>query len=193
MEELPDFIRQDVFQHPNGLVYKLCSDWELTTHTETPPLSPACIADKFTPESTYSPCPDTTLLRAGDHPIIGLGTKNPYDRDHPDYNDTDPTGPCFVKSGWYSDTSTTVAPSVSSTRSSTLIHSLDDFVIPNPHVMPLLDSYNVLSVEDAVSVATDGSHPLLIEEAIDFQQLVEPISPCAYGVWVKQLISRIRH
>lgn len=187
MEELPDFIRQDVFQHPNGLVYKLCLDWELTTHAEAPPLSPAGIADKFTPESTYT----GTTISAGDHPILGLDTRNPYDRDNPDYNDTDPAGPCFVKSGWYSDTSTTVS-SVSSTRSLTPTHSLDDSVILNSHIMPLLDSYDVLTVEDAVAVAANGSHPLLIEDAIDFQQLFEPISPCAYGLWVRQLISRIR-
>lgn len=194
MEELPGFIRKDVLKHSNGLVYKFCSDQEPTArHARAPPSSPLVrIADKSTSARSEPIClqyPGITLLRTGDHPILGLGAKNPYDQDHPDYNDTDPAGPCFVRSGWYSDASTAV---VSSTMSPAPTNSINDSAIPFPHVMPLLSSYNVLSAEDAVPVALDGSHQLLMEEDIDYQQLVKPMSPCAYGLWVRQLILRIR-
>lgn len=49
-----------------------------------------------TPDTTNNPVP--------------VACQNPYDPDHPEYNTTDPSGMCFVRSGWYSgDTLTTVS------------------------------------------------------------------------------------
>lgn len=192
MEELPNCIQQDVFQYSNGLIYKFCSGWEVATrqdlnHDESRPSSSKSMRT-ISSQSSYLKFPGTTLFGYGDDPILDPYDHNPCDWVHLDYDDTDPGEPHFFESGWCLNTPTT-APSAS-TGSPLFTKPSGGFV------MPLLSSYCVLSIEDAIPVAANGNHPLVTKgdiQDMSHQQSgvnLEPVSPCGFGLWVKQLISR---
>lgn len=174
MEEIPDYVRPDVFQNANGLVYRFCSGWKLVLASLHE--GPGGVA--LAPESEPGP---TSVCLAIPEPQPDTGTEedtvprransNPYDCDHPEYNNTNPAQPYFVASGWISGT-TTAASSVS-TGPPALLHS--PTAVRN---VPVLSNYCVLGPSDAVPVGVDGSHPLF---AVG--------KSCEYGMWAKGLLA----
>lgn len=182
MEELPNFIQQDVFQYSNGLIYKFCSGWEVATnHDESRPSTSKSMCT-ISSQSSYLEFPGTTLFGYGEDPILDPYDHNPCDWVYLDYDGIDLGEPHFF------DTPT-IAPSV--LTGSPLFTKFPDGI-----VMPLLSSYCVLSIEDAIPVAVNGNHPLVTKgdlQDMNHQQSgvnLEPVSPCGFGLWVKQLISR---
>lgn len=182
MEEIPDYVRPDVFQNANGLIYRFCSGWKLVPTSFQEDLEGVSLVHEPEPEpepvraaSVYSAIPESQQpdTRTGEYTVPLYANNNPYDYSHPEYNDTNPAQPYFVASGWISGT-TTAASSVS-TGPPAPLHSLE---VDGARNVPVLSNYCVLGPSDAVPVGLDGSHPLL-----------EVGKPCEYGMWVRGLLA----
>lgn len=182
MEEIPDYVRPDVFLNANGLVYQFCSGWKLVLSSFQEDSRGIDLAPESEPESEpvrtasiYSAIPESWQpdTETAEYTAPLDVKHNPYDCGHPEYNNTNPAQPYFVASGWISDT-TTAASSVS-TGPPVLLHSP---AVDGARNVPVLSNYCVLNPSDSVPVRVGGSHPLFAVE-----------KPCEYGMWVRELLA----